>query len=158
MEPIKVKKKELDPFIIFVREINKEIIKNFGGATGRVNEGNLAYVLYNSLRKAKKYRGDTFYTTWASKALEGISQTHPFTDGNKRTAYLICKLILMLGEMDFEVPYEKATSYIIKIAKRRVQNSEIKNWVIKHAKKPEKYKKQSKDLERFITLLRDIIE
>lgn len=155
--PRKVTKDELEPFVEFVKEINEDIIRRFGGAKGRVNEGNLAYQLYNSLRKARKKPKSKFYACWAASALEGISQSHPFIDGNKRTAYVICRLILLVDNNKFGVNYDQAEKFIIKIAKRKANYQQIEKWVEKNAVK-KKMLFIDNEIEKYISLLKKIIK
>jgi len=138
MRPSKITKSELDILNDFVTKVNESIIKKSGGALGTVNIGNLSFALWKSLSLAKKeLHKKEFHKIWATNAVCEIAQLHPFTDGNKRTSYVISKLILYLGGLDFEVDYEKATEYLIKIASKKIHYDEVYNWIEKHSKEHE---------------------
>ena len=148
---------QLQLFEDFVEKINKLIVEKSGGSIGENNNANLAYSLYIALKEAKKREHhEDFYKTWAARTLVEISQTHPFVDGNKRTGYVISKLILNLGKLEFEVDYEKAVSFLIKIASKRVNLNDVYEWVDKHSLKLGG--EVPKDAQEFIEMLAKIKE
>ena len=149
---VHISKTEMDYLADFVSELNKKIIKDFGGAEGRINEGNLVYSLWNALKQAKKEgRREDFHKVWAAYTLYEISRKHPFTDGNKRTSYVTSKLILRLGKLDFEVNYEDAVHYLKKIAGNKVPYEEVYLWIEKHSK--EVFEEPSEEVKSFIKML-----
>jgi death on curing protein len=149
-----INKEQLAEFNKFVSKVNKRIIKNFGGTFGRVDDAKLDFDLWNTLRRARRKK-ENFYESWSIFILQAISQNHAFTDGNKRTAFVMCRFILLLGRKDFEVDYEQAESYLKKIAAKRVGYDKIVRWVRKHIVPSDK--KVEESVENFINELKNIV-
>jgi death-on-curing protein len=62
----------------------------------------------------------------------GISRNHPFVDGNKRTALVVCEGFLRLNGIVIEVsPQEKYRAYI-DLASGSLSEREFADWLIKH--------------------------
>jgi death-on-curing protein len=62
----------------------------------------------------------------------GIAKNHPFFDGNKRTAYVVCRTFLKLNDHDFDAtPQEK---YIVfhGSAAGTVSEGQLATWLRKH--------------------------
>lgn len=157
MQPSRVTKEELSYLDDFVSKVNAYVIEKSGGTNGAVNIGNLSFGLWRSLKKAKKeIHKDNFHKVWASQTLCEIAQLHPFTDGNKRTSYVISKLILYLGGLDFDVKYEKAQEYLIKIACKKIPHKEVYLWIDKHSKDLEE--EISSEVKEFVAMLAKAVE
>jgi death-on-curing protein len=153
---VAIGKRELDVLEELVSKVNERVIKLSGGAFGYVNEGNLSFALYRALCYASK-EGHTrqFHKIWAARTLFEIAKLHPFTDANKRTAYVIAKVILHLGKYDFEVIYEKAKDFLIKIAEKRIKYEEVCRWIEKHSK--ELTTEPSPDIQEFVNIVSKVI-
>ena len=78
-----------------VFEIHQVLIQEFGGSQGVRDEG----LLKSAIERPFSGFGETeFYPTPEEKAsaiLESVIKNHPFIDGNKRTGYVLMRLILM---------------------------------------------------------------
>ena len=134
--------------------MNADILARYGETEPILSEANLSYCLWAALREAKKHKVD-FHRIWAAETLHQIAVKHPFGEGNKRTSYVVAKLILRLGKYDFEVPYDDSTvHYLKKIAAGKVQQDEIYQWIHRYAKKTEE--KPSAEIRAFINLLEKV--
>lgn len=60
---------------------------------------------------------------------------HPFIDGNKRTAYVLMKLVLMESGSDFEAEQDEKYRMVIASSKGEMRFEEIKNWIQDHLRK-----------------------
>jgi death-on-curing protein len=60
---------------------------------------------------------------------------HPFVDGNKRTAYVLMRLMLMEFGLDIEATQEEKYHFVISAAKGEIKFEEIKSWISQHLKK-----------------------
>lgn len=110
--------------------MNEQIIKETGGTRGDINKGNLDYLLYKSLKKEIK-TNDPIHL--AAGTLLGIAQAHPFKDGNKRTAYLLAKLFLMLKHLKLNINFVEAKETIIKTAIGKKTYDDVYKWLLKHS-------------------------
>ncbi|MBI4896682.1 MAG: Fic family protein [Candidatus Aenigmarchaeota archaeon] len=89
----KITKSELEHLHDFVAQVNADILVRYGETEPILSEANLSYCLWAALRKAKKNKDD-FHQIWAAETLYQIAVKHPFGEGNKRTSYVVAKLIL----------------------------------------------------------------
>ena len=93
---------------------------------------------------------------WAAHTLCNIAQNQSFTDGNKRTSYIIAKLILYVGKLDFEVEYEKAREYLIKIAVKKIPYEDVYEWIEKHSK--ELKEEIPEEIQEFVNTLAQVAQ
>ena len=56
----------------------------------------------------------------AAALLESIIKNHPFLDGNKRTGYTLCRLILNENDIDIMASDNEKYDFIIQIAKNKL--------------------------------------
>lgn len=78
-----------------VLEIHHVLIRKFGGSQGVRDENGLKSALE---RPFSGYGETEFYPNPEEKAgaiLESIVNNHPFIDGNKRTGYVLVRLVLI---------------------------------------------------------------
>jgi death-on-curing protein len=62
----------------------------------------------------------------------GISQNHPFIDGNKRTAYVVCRSSLILNGHDLVGTREEKYLTFLRLAEGAVSESELAAWIRNH--------------------------
>ncbi len=134
--------------------LNKIIIKTTGGLLGPPTKGNLDHEIWSSLTRAQKIGGD-FNETWGCLLLLNIAKEAPFTDGNKRTGYLACRMLIMNNKRDIEVDYDKLISFLLKVASGNKSFFDIKTWLRKYYIAVEEYDEDKqmtqffKDLKKF---------
>lgn len=58
-----------------------------------------------------------------------IAGNHPFTDGNKRTAYVCMRLFLKLNDMDLTADPEEKIRIMIDLSAGRLSFEELAAWV-----------------------------
>jgi death-on-curing family protein len=150
----KISRSELGHLRDFVTQVNADILARYDEKEPVLNEGNLSFCLWSALRDAKKDKDD-FHRMWASGTLLQIAKIHPFGEGNKRTSYVIAKLILRLGRYDFTVNYDDAVHYLKKIAAGKVPFNEVYSWIHRHAQ-PTK-EEPPEEIMKFISLLEKIV-
>ncbi len=61
--------------------------------------------------------------------LESIVKNHPFVDGNKRTGYVLARLILLTYDMDLQASDDDEYDMVIRVATRRMEVEEIHAWM-----------------------------
>ena len=58
----------------------------------------------------------------------GIARTHPFVDGNKRTAWILARLFLALNDMPLRYDKGEAVGIILSLAAGEVSEEELGVW------------------------------
>lgn len=67
----------------------------------------------------------------------GIARNHPFLDGNKRTAFVVCRTFLLLNGMDFEATREEKYRTFLGLAEGRVSEEELAEFLRSRARRVE---------------------
>lgn len=110
-------------------EIHQALLDAFGGAAGVRDEG----LLQSALDRPFAGFGDSeFYKTPAEKAgaiVESLVKNHPFVDGNKRTGYVLMRLLLMHFGEDMQATQDEKYDFIISIASGQIKFPAIVAWI-----------------------------
>jgi death-on-curing protein len=111
--------------------IHEVLMQEFGGLPG-VRDQNL---LQSAIERPFSGFGETaFYATPEAKAgaiLESLIKNHPFIDGNKRTGYVLMRLILMQFGKDLTATQDEKYSFIMQVASEQVDFEQIVAWIAK---------------------------
>jgi death-on-curing protein len=112
-----------------VLEIHQVLIREFGGSHGIRDENGLK----SALERPFSGFGETeFYPTPEEKAgtiLESIVKNHPFIDGNKRTGYILMRLVLMHFGKDFKATQNEKYDFVMAIASGQLDFHQIVTWI-----------------------------
>jgi death-on-curing protein len=114
-----------------VEIIHDILIEKFGGAKGIRDKE----ILESSInRPYQTFDGQELYLTPVDKAaaiFESIISNHPFIDGNKRTAYVLMRLVLKESNMDIDSTLgpDQRYDFVIKAAKGELTFDQIKTWI-----------------------------
>ena len=115
-----------------VFEIHQVLIGEFGGSQGVRDIG----LLKSALERPFSGFGTTeFYKTPEEKAsaiLESIVKNHPFIDGNKRTGYVLMRLILMQYGKDIIATQDEKYTFVMDVASGQANFTAILAWIQKH--------------------------
>lgn len=117
-----------------VLEIHTILIERFGGLKGVRDKELLDSALS---RPYQTFDGKELYPTPFDKAaaiLESIVKNHPFKDGNKRTGYVLSRLLLMNEQHDIHAQLEEKYQFVISISKAELNFDQIKKWLEKNSK------------------------
>jgi death on curing protein len=63
----------------------------------------------------------------------GIVSSHPFVDGNKRTALTIIRSLLRLNNIEFAPPRGEVPDAMVKLASGDWSEEVFRGWVLKHS-------------------------
>jgi len=77
--------------------------------------------------------GETeFYPSPEEKAgaiLESVVKNHPFIDGNKRTGYVLMRLVLMNFGKDIKATQDEKYNFVIAVASGKLDFQQIVTWI-----------------------------
>lgn len=109
--------------------IHQLTINKFGGSYG-VRDMNL---LESAIQRPNStFDGKNLYPDPIAKAaaiIESIVKNHPFSDGNKRTGYILMRLVLLKSNFDIKASEKEKYEFVIKIAEGKLDFDEIKSWI-----------------------------
>jgi len=71
----------------------------------------------------------------AAAILESILINHPFIDGNKRTGYVLMRIILLSQNFDLIANEEEKYKMVISVSKGELRFDGIKDWIEKYSKR-----------------------
>ena len=71
----------------------------------------------------------------AAAILESILINHPFIDGNKRTGYVLMRIILLNHNFDLIANEEEKYKMVISVSKGELRFDGIKDWIEKYSKR-----------------------
>ena len=112
-----------------VLNIHNILIDKFGGSKGVRDHGSLESAINRPFATFEK---DDLYPTPSDKAaaiLESILINHPLVDGNKRTAYVLMRLILHNYGFDIFADQDDKYEMVISASKGDLRFDEIKQWI-----------------------------
>ncbi len=112
-----------------VLNIHDILIDRFGGVKGIRDSGSLESAIN---RPFAIFDNRYLYPTPTEKAaaiFESILINHPFLDGNKRTAYVLMKLILFDYGFDIDEEQDEKYKMVIAASSGEMRFEEIKEWI-----------------------------
>jgi death-on-curing protein len=110
--------------------LHGESVAEHGGATGMRDEG----LLDSALARAQNLAayGEPNVADLAAAYGSGISQNHPFVDGNKRAAFLSVGLFLALNGYRLAATQAEATVAVLTLAAGELKELEFAAWLREH--------------------------
>ena len=121
--------------IVEVYEIHEAIIKRAGTKAG-VRDFSL---LHSAVERPKAtFEGQDLYPTIFSKAaalVQSLCLNHPFTDGNKRTAWLATKRFLFTNKYHLKAKTKAAVDFMLWIDNVHPPLNQITSWLKKYSRK-----------------------
>ena len=118
-----------------VLNIHDILIDEFGGTKGVRDQG----ALESAINRPYATFGELdLYPSQIEKAaaiFESILINHPFLDGNKRTAYVLMKLILLEDGLAIYADQDEKYQMVISASKGDIRFAEIVKWLQNRIKK-----------------------
>ncbi|MDP2825141.1 MAG: type II toxin-antitoxin system death-on-curing family toxin [Sulfuritalea sp.] len=107
--------------------LHGESLAEHGGAAGMRDEG----LLDSALARAQNLAayGEPDVADLAAAYGSGISQNHPFVDGNKRAAFLSVGLFLALNGYRLVATQAEATIAVLALAAGELDEAEFAGWL-----------------------------
>jgi death-on-curing protein len=116
-------------------QIHKILIDQFGGSHGIRDHGTLSSALS---RPYQTFDGKELHLTAIQKAaalIESILINPPFIDGNKRTGYVLMRLLLIERGLDIDATLDEKYEFVIRIASGKSNLEDIVYWLEHHTGK-----------------------
>lgn len=117
-----------------VLKIHKLLIDQFGGSNGVRDKSSLNSAIN---RPFATFDQQELYPKPVDKAaaiLESIVTNHPFIDGNKRTGYVLARLLLLKSGLDIVATQEDKYEMVIAVSKGEWKFEQIRNWMVERCK------------------------
>lgn len=109
--------------------VHEAVLKQEGGSAGIREIESLEAAL---ARPFGGFGDHEFYPTPEEKAaaiLESVLLNHPFVDGNKRTGYVLMRMILKAYNRDIAIPENDRYDFVIQVASGNLSFEEIVTWI-----------------------------
>jgi death on curing protein len=107
--------------------IHQRQIAEHGGSDGIRDDGLLESALFRPLNQFA-YSQPSIFDLAAAYGY-GITQNHPFIDGNKRTGYIVMRTFLRLNGYDINASITEKYLTWIKLADNQISEAELANWI-----------------------------
>ena len=114
----------LDSEIAFA--IHDRQLAEHGGSAGVRDRGALDSALTRPVNRWNY--GEDDYVRLASAYAFGIARSHPFADGNKRTAWVAARLFLKLNGTEIAFTAEDAIRAVLALAAGELGEDELADW------------------------------
>ncbi|HEX7182405.1 MAG TPA: type II toxin-antitoxin system death-on-curing family toxin [Thermoanaerobaculia bacterium] len=112
-----------------VLAIHRRQLAEHGGGEGVRDEGLLASALAKPQNLLAYSEAEPDLAALAAAYAFGIARNHPFVDGNKRTAYVVCRTFLLLNGYDLAASQEEKYLAFLKLAEGRFSQEDLAGWI-----------------------------
>jgi death-on-curing protein len=125
------------PEPIWIREdvvlaIHRRQLAEHGGGDGLRDAGLLASALARPKNLLSYADPLPDLALLAASYAWGIARNHPFVDGNKRTAYVVCRTFLQLNGQDLDASQEDKYRTFLRLAEGRLAEEKLAGWIRAH--------------------------
>jgi len=117
-----------------VLKIHKLLINQFGGSHGVRDESSLNSAINRPFATFDKKELYPEPVDKAAAILESIVTYHPFIDGNKRTGYVLARLLLLKSGLDLKATQEDKYEMVIAVSKGKWKFVQIRDWMTERCK------------------------
>lgn len=112
-----------------VLAIHRRQLAEHGGAGGIRDEGLLASALAKPRNLLAYSEEAPDLAALAASYGYGIVRNHPFLDGNKRTAFVVCRTFLLLNGLDLSASKEEKYQTFLRLAEGALSEPELGAWI-----------------------------
>lgn len=110
--------------------IHDRQLAEHGGATGIRDNGALESAMSRPVNKWTYGEGDR--CALAAAYAYGVARNHPFSDGNKRTAWVLARLFLRLNGVTLSFDPQEAIATVLSLAAGELTEDELTAWFRDH--------------------------
>lgn len=114
--------------------IHSRQLAEHGGADGVRDEGLLDSALGRPRNRFAYEDPTPDIPALAASYAFGIARNHAFIDGNKRTAYVVCRTFLILNGFDLTVDRVERYTTFVALAAGSMTEPELTAWLSSHVK------------------------
>jgi death on curing protein len=112
--------------------IHRRQLAEHGGSEGIRDLGLLASALARPKNLLSYAEGGPDLSRLAACYAWGLIRNHPFVDGNKRTAYVVCRTFLKLNGLDLNASQEEKYLTFLQLAEGLLSEEELAGWIRSH--------------------------
>lgn len=116
-----------------VLAIHERQMAEHGGTSGIRDEALLASALARP-KNLWSYGGDVDVPALVGAHAFGIARNDPFVDGNKSTAYVVCRTFLVLNGWDLTGPLAERYPVVMALASGELDEQGFVDWLRAHAR------------------------
>ncbi len=115
-----------------VLAIHRRQLSEHGGLDGIRDQGMLESALGRPTNKYSYESPKPSLAQLAAAYAFGIAKNHPFIDGNKRTAFVVCELFLRLNKQGLEASAEGKYIIFLSLADGTLSEEALAQWIAEH--------------------------
>ena len=112
---------------VVVEALHLDQLREHGGGFGFLNEAALDASL-DRPRNRLNYEPDSDLPSLAASYAHGICTSHPFRDGNKRTAFVVGAVFLELNGLRFTASEESVIETFLALASGKLTETDLATW------------------------------
>ena len=117
-----------------VLAIHSRQLAEHGGADGVRDEGLLESALARPRNRFAYEDPTPEIPVLAAAYAFGIARNHAFVDGNKRTAYVVCRTFLLLNGLDLTADRVERYTTFLSLAEGALTETELAVWLTAHTR------------------------
>jgi death-on-curing protein len=114
-----------------VMAIHHRQISEHGGSEGLRDEGLLASALARPQNVLAHAQPPPELAALAAAYAYGIARNHPFVDGNKRTALVAARTLLLLNAVNLEANQDEKYLTFLQLAQGTLTEEQLADWIRK---------------------------
>jgi len=115
-----------------VLAIHRRQLAEHGGLEGIRDQGRLDSALARPKNLLAYSDDPPDLAALAASYAHGIAMNHPFVDGNKRTAFVVCRTFLKLNGYDLDASPEQKYLNFLKLAAGELSADDLAAWIGDH--------------------------
>lgn len=119
-----------------VLEAHRAALVDHGGAPGVLNQGSLQSALIRAQNRYHYGNPKPDIIDLAATYVHALCKAHAFNDGNKRTAFYVCRIFLMENGYTFDPPTEETVEFLTQVADDRntgITDAHVAEWLCRFA-------------------------
>ncbi len=109
--------------------IHQRQLAEHGGAQGIRDGGLLTSALARPQNRLAYSDAAPDLPELAAAYAHGIATNHPFLDGNKRTAFVVCRTFLLLNGKDMSTSREEKYLTFLRLARGDLSEADLAAWI-----------------------------